>query len=126
MTTLEKVLEEILNMPILDEKDVEKIRNKENRSVTMHEESQRMDNEQYSEAPVARTVAFNDETYNVGNMTQQEQNQYKQSYAHLFKEKVEQAVKEDLKQLKTKSSFYDNQNKYKNVAMDSDMKQPFI
>jgi CBS domain containing-hemolysin-like protein len=36
ITTLEKVLEEILNMPILDEKDIEKIRNKENRSVTMH------------------------------------------------------------------------------------------
>lgn len=39
ITTLEKVLEEILNMPILDEKDIEKIRNKENRSVTMHEDS---------------------------------------------------------------------------------------
>ena len=38
ITTLEKVLEEILNMPILDEKDIEKIRNKENRSVTMHQE----------------------------------------------------------------------------------------
>ena len=43
ITTLEKVLEEILNMPILDEKDVEKIRNKENRSVTMHEESRNDD-----------------------------------------------------------------------------------
>lgn len=38
ITTLEKVLEEMLNMPILDEKDIEKIRNKENRSVTMHED----------------------------------------------------------------------------------------
>jgi hypothetical protein len=65
---LEKVLEEILNMPILDEKDIEKIRNKENRSVTMHEESQR--EEEYSAGPGTRTVAFNDETYNnVANMT---------------------------------------------------------
>lgn len=38
ITTLEKVLEEILNMPILDEKDVEKMRSKNNRSVTMHQD----------------------------------------------------------------------------------------
>ena len=54
-------------MPILDEKDIEKIRNKENRSVTMHEESQR--NDEYDQGPNTRTVAFNDETYNVANMT---------------------------------------------------------
>lgn len=58
ITTLEKVLEEILNMTILDEKDAEKIKNKENRSVTMYEESQRMDD--YNDAPGTRTVAFDD------------------------------------------------------------------
>ena len=57
-------------MPILDEKDIEKIRNKENRSVTMHEgDSQRED---YDTGPATRTLAFNDDTYNVGNMTQHE------------------------------------------------------
>mmetsp|Transcript_36977 Transcript_36977/g.35686 ORF Transcript_36977/g.35686 Transcript_36977/m.35686 type:complete len:81 (+) Transcript_36977:1152-1394(+) len=41
ITTLEKVLEEILNMPILDEKDLEKLKSKNNKSVTMvvHDES---------------------------------------------------------------------------------------
>ena len=44
LTTLEKVLEEILRISILDEKDVEKIRSMNNKSVTVYDmidESQR-------------------------------------------------------------------------------------
>lgn len=37
IVTLEKVLEAILNMSILDEKDAEKIRNLSNKSVTVRE-----------------------------------------------------------------------------------------
>lgn len=61
ITTLEKVLEEILNMPILDEKDIEKIRNKENRSVTMHQDESQRHEEDYGGVGT-RTVAFGDET----------------------------------------------------------------
>ncbi len=56
-------------MPILDEKDIEKIRNKENRSVTMHEGDSQREEGGYDTGPATRTVAFGDET-NVANMTQ--------------------------------------------------------
>ena len=67
-------------MPILDEKDIEKIRNKENRSVTMHEDESQRNDEQYDMGPGTRTVAFGDETYNVANMTQQDQQVFKASF----------------------------------------------
>ena len=62
-------------MPILDEKDIEKMKSKENKSVTMHEDSQRNDDNPYEGMTGAqgRTVAFNDDTYNITNMTTQEQ-----------------------------------------------------
>ena len=83
ITTLEKVLEEILNMPILDEKDIEKLRNKEQRSVTMHDDySSRHEDQESMVGPImGRTVALNDETYNVANMTHEEQQILKASFA---------------------------------------------
>ena len=62
ITTLEKVLEEILNMNILDEKDREKIKSQTNRSVTLIHDD---------ENKGARDIGYTgmNETGNVFNLT---------------------------------------------------------
>lgn len=74
ITTLEKVLEDILNMQILDEKDLEKMRQKDNKSVTMHHDYQSQDyNNEYMGAG-DNNFCVNETAANIANMTQTEQN----------------------------------------------------
>ncbi|CDW80843.1 UNKNOWN [Stylonychia lemnae] len=119
ITTLEKIIEQIISMPILDEKDIEKrLRNPSGQfSMTIQDESNR-DMQEMNEL-------LNETNQNF--ISKENQKIFNAKFTQLFAQKLESQVKEDITQLgKRVSSLYEGDRDYKNIGMDPKFSQSLL
>eukprot|EP00347_Sterkiella_histriomuscorum_P014098 403362175 len=121
ITTLEKIIEEIISMPILDEKDIEKRqRNPSGHfSMTIHDESN---------PNVLEMNEIMNETNQNPYLTPETQQIYNAKFTQLFAQKLENQVKEDIELINKKNTGlgFDGSQEYRNLGMDKKLAQSLI